>query len=170
MRPWPGIAALLALAAPAGARAQPAPQLGPALAQAGAGMQAAQAALAALAGDPAAARAAAGDAAVKQALAALQAQAASLEQAVQRLQEAGAAPGAAPAGPLAACRAANAKLLQIGHDILHLYETQSFRSLLLRSYEPALGLYRVELENMVQDTEDKLRENEVYPDPGAARP
>jgi hypothetical protein len=124
-------------------------------------------------GNPATARAAAGDHTVQAALAALQAQAAALAQTAQRVQAAGPSGPASPAEKLAACRAANGKLLKVGHDILHLYETESFRSLLLRSYEPMLGLYRIKLENIVQDHDDELREQELPPDPapaGAGRP
>lgn len=55
-----------------------------------------------------------------------------------------------------ACKQANTKLISTAQTILHLYETQDFRSLLIKSYEPVLGLKRVELENMVQDYEDKI--------------
>jgi hypothetical protein len=54
------------------------------------------------------------------------------------------------------CAAANAKLIGVANDILHLYRSQSFRSLLLGSYEPVLGLKKVELENTIQDYEDKI--------------
>ncbi len=57
---------------------------------------------------------------------------------------------------LGACTTANGKLIATAHDILHMYESQDFRSLLLKSYEPLLGLKRAELENMVQDYEDKI--------------
>jgi hypothetical protein len=165
----------LALAARAGgaARAQPPPQLGPALNQAMAAMPVAQAALEALLATQDAARAASGDPAVQAALTTLAAQATALAQAAQRLKAINPPPGAAAAAPpdkLAACHAANAKLLAAGHDILHLYETQSFRSLLVRSYEPLLGLWRVELENIVQDQDDRLREQEIPPDSKESQP
>ena len=47
--------------------------------------------------------------------------------------------------------AENGKLVGIANDILHLYRTQGFRSILLGGYEPLLGLKQVELQNMVQD-------------------
>jgi hypothetical protein len=168
---------LLALAwAPSGrASAQQAPQqFGPALKQAMAGMAAAQAALEALLRQPEIARQAAADEAVRAALAALQAQTVALQQAVQGIQATAPAAGAASAAPqpdqLAVCRANNAKLLAVGHDIMHLYESQSFRSLLWHSYEPVLGLWRVKLENIVQENDDRLRELEVYPDTKGTRP
>jgi len=49
-----------------------------------------------------------------------------------------------------------------------LYQSQSFRSLLLSSYEPVLGLKKVELENTIQDYEDKILEHKYRPGrPGA---
>ena len=71
---------------------------------------------------------------------------------------------------LQACRAKNARLVALGEEILHLYETRSFRSLLLQSYEPLLGLKRVELENLVQDYDDKLRDPAAAGPPGASKP
>lgn len=53
-------------------------------------------------------------------------------------------------------RQQNEKLTALANDILHLYRTQSFRNLLFGSYEPLLGLKKVELENLVQDYEDKI--------------
>jgi chromosome segregation ATPase len=57
------------------------------------------------------------------------------------------------------CSSANTRLIAVAGDILHLYQTQSFRSLLLGSYEPLLGLKKVELENTVQDYEDKIADH-----------
>ena len=51
---------------------------------------------------------------------------------------------------------ANRKLAGVGNDILHLYRTQGFRRILLGSYEPLLGLQKVELDNIVQDYEDRI--------------
>ena len=62
-----------------------------------------------------------------------------------------------------ACVNANQKLVAISHDILHLYETQSFRGILLKSYEPILGLDRVKLENIVQDYDDKIHDQQITP-------
>ena len=69
----------------------------------------------------------------------------------------------ADARALDTCKAANTKLQDVAEDILHLYETQSFRSLLLRSYEPVIGTARVRLENTVQDYDDKIRDQEYVP-------
>jgi TolA-binding protein len=67
---------------------------------------------------------------------------------------------------LQTCKAANAKLITVSQDILHLYETQSFRSLLVRSYEPIIGTARVRLENLVQTYDDKIHDQEyVAPAP-----
>ncbi len=54
------------------------------------------------------------------------------------------------------CKATNAKLIDVAEDVLHLYESQSFRSILLRSYEPLIGTAKVKLQNMVQDYDDKI--------------
>ncbi len=61
---------------------------------------------------------------------------------------------------LATCKTANAKLIDVSEQILHLYESQSFRGLLLKSYEPVLGMARVRLENTVQDYDDKIHDQE----------
>lgn len=68
----------------------------------------------------------------------------------------------ATVGTLGVCKQSNAKLIATARDILHLYETQDFRSLLLKSYEPLLGLKRVELDNMVQDYEDKIADTRFF--------
>jgi len=56
------------------------------------------------------------------------------------------------------CKATNAKLIDVSEGVLHLYESQSFRSILLKSYEPVLGLAKVKLENLVQDYDDKIQD------------
>jgi hypothetical protein len=61
------------------------------------------------------------------------------------------------------CADANTKLAGVANDILHLYQTQGFRSLLLSSYEPLLGLKKVELENAIQDYEDKILNQKYRP-------
>jgi septal ring factor EnvC (AmiA/AmiB activator) len=63
---------------------------------------------------------------------------------------------------LDACKSANGQLINVSEDVLHLYESQSFRSLLLKSYEPLLGLWKVKLENIVQTYDDKIQ-NQAYP-------
>jgi hypothetical protein len=65
---------------------------------------------------------------------------------------------------LQACISSNTKLIDVSQQILHLYETQGFRSLLLKSYEPVLGLWKVKLENLVQDYDDKIHD-QVYVEP-----
>jgi chromosome segregation ATPase len=74
---------------------------------------------------------------------------------------------------LAFATAESAKLVHIANDILHLYRSQSFRSLLLESYEPLLGFKQVELENTVQDYEDKILDHKfdaTTPVPAANSP
>jgi chromosome segregation ATPase len=65
---------------------------------------------------------------------------------------------------LGVCTATNGKLIAVAYDILHLYRTQGFRALLLESYEPLLGLKKVELENLVQGYEDKIEDQRLQPD------
>lgn len=57
---------------------------------------------------------------------------------------------------LGVCTTTNGKLIAVANDILHLYRTQSFHDILLWSYEPLLGLKKVQLENLVQNYEDKI--------------
>jgi chromosome segregation ATPase len=64
---------------------------------------------------------------------------------------------------LGVCTATNGKLIAVANDILHLYHTQSFRDLLLGSYEPLLGFKKVQLENLVQDYEDKIDAQRLFP-------
>jgi hypothetical protein len=64
---------------------------------------------------------------------------------------------------LAACSAKNAKLIAVAEDILHLYSTQDFQTLLVKSYEPVLGLWKVRLENIVQDNDDRIQDQRYYP-------
>ena len=120
-------------------------------------------------------------------LRAAEAQAASVQQQASRLQsgyqemavmarEREGARNAAAAGlkqtaaALEACKAANTKLIGVAEDVLHLYESQSFRSLLLKSYEPLLGLARVKLENTVDAYDDKIRDLQYIPGQAAAHP
>ncbi len=71
------------------------------------------------------------------------------------------------AAALEACKAANTRLIAVAEEILHLYESQSFRSLLLKSYEPVLGLAQVKLENTVQSYDDRIRDLQYVPPPVA---
>jgi hypothetical protein len=64
---------------------------------------------------------------------------------------------------LGVCEGKNTRLLAVANDILHLYRQQDFKSLLLMSYEPLLGYKKVELENIVQDNEDRVRAQKYYP-------
>ena len=61
---------------------------------------------------------------------------------------------------LKTCEDENAKLSAVANDILHLYRSQSFHQVLVGSYEPLLGLDEVKLENIVQDYEDRIRNQE----------
>lgn len=61
---------------------------------------------------------------------------------------------------LETCKTTNTKLIDVAEQILHLYQSQGFRSVLLRSYEPMVGMEKVKLENMVQDYDDKIHDQE----------
>jgi chromosome segregation ATPase len=61
---------------------------------------------------------------------------------------------------LESCKAENRDLMKVAEDILHLYQSQDFRGLLIRSYEPLIGTAKVRLENMVQDYDDKIHNQE----------
>ncbi len=52
--------------------------------------------------------------------------------------------------------AGNKSLAALAGDILHLYRSESFRRILLESYEPLLGLKQVSLDNLVQGYDDKI--------------
>jgi DNA repair exonuclease SbcCD ATPase subunit len=71
---------------------------------------------------------------------------------------------------LGLCEAKNAKLAAIADDILHLYQTPKFRSMVAGSWEPLLGYKQVELENVVQDHEDQIRDQHYYPGQQPAPP
>lgn len=57
------------------------------------------------------------------------------------------------------CEAKNAQLYKLGEDILGLYDKKDFLDIV--SGEPVTKLKRVELENTMQDYEDKMRDNMV---------
>lgn len=57
------------------------------------------------------------------------------------------------------CEAKNAELYKIGEEILGLYDKKDFFDLV--AGEPVTKLKRVELENTMQDYEDKMRDNEI---------
>jgi chromosome segregation ATPase len=69
---------------------------------------------------------------------------------------------------LQTCKGENTRLVDVSEQVLHLYETLSFRAILLKSYEPLIGSARVKLENLVQDYDDKIHDQE-YLDPVARR-
>ncbi len=64
------------------------------------------------------------------------------------------------------CKAENAKLIDTAETILHLYQTQDFRSILLRSYEPFIGTAKVTLENTVQAYDDAIHDQAYVPPVG----
>lgn len=68
------------------------------------------------------------------------------------------------------CQAANGKLTGVANDILHLYRTPAFRSTLLGSYEPLIGFKQVELQNTIQDYEDRIYEHRYFNVEPPARP
>jgi chromosome segregation ATPase len=63
------------------------------------------------------------------------------------------------------CKSENKQLTGVAEDILHLYQTQDFRGLLIRSYEPLIGTAKVRLENLVQDYDDKIHNQEYIAEP-----
>jgi hypothetical protein len=78
-------------------------------------------------------------------------------------QKATAAKLSAATATIGLCSEENRKLITVANEILHLYATHDFRNLLFESYESVLGLKRVKLENLVQDHEDKIRDQEYVP-------
>lgn len=67
------------------------------------------------------------------------------------------------------CESHNVKLLQVNHDLLGQYEKKGFFDSLMQR-EPIIGLKGVELENIVQDYQDRLdrlvfRKKESTPTP-----
>jgi len=62
----------------------------------------------------------------------------------------------------AACKVKNEALLKIGFELLDRYKNAGFGDALGRK-EPFTGIKRVELQNIAQDTGDKLRDNTVKP-------
>ena len=61
------------------------------------------------------------------------------------------------------CKAANTRLIAEAEDILHLYETPKFNMLLIANHERLIGFKRVELENLVQDYDDKINADTYVP-------
>jgi hypothetical protein len=57
------------------------------------------------------------------------------------------------------CEAKNAALYKLGEDVLDLYDKKDFFDMV--TGEPVTKLKRVELENTMQDYEDKMRDNKI---------
>jgi hypothetical protein len=68
------------------------------------------------------------------------------------------------------CETKNSKLLAVANDILHMYDTRKFRSLASGSWSSVLGFKKVELENIVQDNEDRILDQKYYPGEQPAGP
>ena len=66
---------------------------------------------------------------------------------------------------LATCKATNKKLIDVSEQVLHLYQDRSFLWVLRKSYEPLIGASKVDLENIVQDYDDKIRDQEYIAPP-----
>jgi chromosome segregation ATPase len=67
---------------------------------------------------------------------------------------------------LQTCKDANARLIDISEQVLHLYQDHSFIWVLRKSYEPFVGAAKVDLQNLVQDYDDKIHDQEYIPPPG----
>jgi chromosome segregation ATPase len=63
-----------------------------------------------------------------------------------------------------ACEAKNAELFKLGNQVLDLYDKKGLWDAIAAG-EPVTQLKRVEYENMMQDYEDKLRDNQIVPPP-----
>ena len=70
---------------------------------------------------------------------------------------------------LETCKATNKKLIDVAEQVLHLYQDHSFLWVLRKSYEPLVGAAKVDLENTVQDYDDKIRDQEYVPPPSAKK-
>jgi hypothetical protein len=70
---------------------------------------------------------------------------------------------------LETCKATNKKLIDVAEQVLHLYQDHSFLWVLRKSYEPIIGAAKVDLENTVQDYDDKIRDQEYVPPPSLTR-
>jgi len=64
---------------------------------------------------------------------------------------------------LETCKATNKKLIDVSEQVLHLYQDHGFLWVLRKSYEPIIGADKVTLENIVQDYDDKIRDQEYIP-------
>jgi chromosome segregation ATPase len=70
---------------------------------------------------------------------------------------------------IAAGRDTNRKLQTVAMSILDTYKSESFRAVWLKSYEPLLGMAKVQVENIMQDYEDKIRDQRL-PAAATAKP
>ena len=70
---------------------------------------------------------------------------------------------------LETCKATNKKLIDVAEQVLHLYQDRSFLWVLRKSYEPIVGAAKVDLENMVQDYDDKIRDQEYVAPPSVRK-
>jgi len=68
---------------------------------------------------------------------------------------------------LGACETKNGELTAAAGELLTLYETPGFRTLVTRSGEPLLGFWRVRLENILQEHEDRIAAGRYHGDPAA---
>jgi len=68
---------------------------------------------------------------------------------------------------LETCKATNARLIDVSEQVLHLYQDRSFIWVLRKSYEPLIGAAKVDIENIVQDYDDKIRDQTYVPPPAA---
>jgi chromosome segregation ATPase len=71
---------------------------------------------------------------------------------------------------LETCKATNKKLIDVSEQVLHLYQDRGFLWVLRKSYEPLIGAAKVDLENIVQDYDDKIRDQEYIPPPANPAP
>ncbi|OKO85523.1 hypothetical protein AC629_18700 [Bradyrhizobium sp. NAS80.1] len=60
------------------------------------------------------------------------------------------------------CVAKNGQLLKAGRELLHRYQEVTIGDTIV-AHEPALGLRRVEFQNTIQDTRDKILDQKVTP-------
>ncbi|MBY6239906.1 hypothetical protein [Methylosinus sp. Sm6] len=63
---------------------------------------------------------------------------------------------------LKTCKAKNTELARIGRELLQHYETANFADLAVAS-EPLSGVRRVEIQNLLQDYNDKILDQKVTP-------
>lgn len=60
------------------------------------------------------------------------------------------------------CNAKNVELVKVGRDLLERYEAANFADLAVAS-EPLTGVRRVEIQNLLQDYNDKILDHKVKP-------